>query len=116
MQAEQLPPEYVARFCSPDSVDDHFLRHFALTKDELLDAVKDHPGEADFGKWFLDRPTVNASQIAQWNELAENLGRPGFPMAARFAEVRPTMYRHLDPEQGQRLETIFDLLEADESH
>ena len=63
----------------------------------------------------LTQPTPIAPPVypAQWNELAENLGRLGFPMAQRFAVVRPTMYGHLDAEQGP-LETVFDLLEVDE--
>ena len=112
VQADQLPPEYAARFCAPDSVDDHFLTHFALAKGDALDALRRHPEDADFSAWFLRLPTVNAERIAQWNELAENLGRPGYPMAARFKQVRPTMYAHLDA--SQRLESIFDLLAADE--
>ena len=57
----------------------------------------------------------NPTRIAHWNELAGNLGRLGFLMAERFAAVRPTLYGRLDAEQG-RLETIFDLFEADERH
>ena len=113
LQTGQLSADYAARFCAPDSVDDHFLSHFALTKQAALDAARLHPDEAGFGAWFLTQPTVDATRIAQWNALAENLGRLGFPMAERCAAVRPTMYGHLDAEQG-RLETIFDLLEADE--
>ena len=91
VQAGQLPPDYAARFCAPDSVDDHFLTHFSLTQADALDAVKSHPDDDAFGAWFLAQPGVSAERIARWNEFAENLGRPGYPMAERFAQVRPTM-------------------------
>ncbi len=109
MQAGELPPDYAARFCAPDSVDHYFLAHFALSKDDALDAVRLHPEAADFGAWFQRLPTAKPEHVAQWNALAEQLGRPGFPMAERFNQIRPTLYARLE-----NVETIFDLIEGDE--
>lgn len=107
----ELSAEYAARFCDHDSVDDHFLRFFELPKTELVDAAMRLHVDADLAAWFCARPGIDAARIARWNELAVNLGRPGFPMAARLVEVLPRAYPHLDPAQ---VETIFALLEADE--
>lgn len=107
----ELGSEYTARFCDRDSVDAHFLQFFGLPKDELVEAAIRLRADADFAAWFLASPGIDAGRIAGWNDFAGNLGRPGFPMAARLGAVLPTAYRHLDP---SRVRTIFDLLEADE--
>lgn len=112
LESGELPAEYAARFCDRDSVDAHFLETLGLRREDLLQAVRQHPDEAGMEAWFRAQPGIDAERIARWNTLAENLGRPGFPMAERFADVLPTMYRHLDP---AKVQTIFDLLEADET-
>ncbi len=111
-QTGQLGAEYAARFCDADSVDDYFLRFFTLAKDDLLDAVGRPSDDAALAAWFRALPGVDAARITEWNALAANLGKPGFPMADRLAAVLPTSHRHLDPAQ---IHSIFDLLEADES-
>jgi hypothetical protein len=106
-----LPTEYLARFCDRDSVDDHFLRFFEVTKDDLTAAVNRFESDDAIAHWFRARPDFEEGRVARWNELAENLGRPGFPMAARLLEVLPRMYAHLNP---NGVHSIFELLEADE--
>jgi hypothetical protein len=108
-----LPAEYVARFCDRDSVDEHFLRFFGISKEEMIDAVNRLDSDDGIARWFRARPGMDGARIAQWNEFAEDLGKPGFPMATRFLEVRPTTYAHLDPAS---VHSIFDLLEADEKN
>jgi hypothetical protein len=107
----ELGSEYAARFCDRDSVDEHFLRFFGLPQDEMIAAAVRLRADKAFAAWFRSRPGIDAARIAQWNAAAENLGRPGFPMAERLAAVLPTTYRQLDP---ARVRCIFDLLEADE--
>lgn len=107
----ELGSEYAPRFCDRDSVDEHFLRFFGIPQDELVAAAIRLRADEDLAAWFCARPGIDAGRIARWNDLAVNLGRPGFPMAARLAVVLPTAYRHLDP---SRVRTIFDLLESDE--
>ena len=106
-----LPAEYAARFCDRDSVDEHFLQFFRIDREEMMEAAS-HLGTVDtISQWFFARPGVDEMRVAAWNEFAENLGRPGFPMAARLAEVLPKTYAHLDP---AGVHSIFELLEADE--
>jgi hypothetical protein len=106
-----LPIEYAARFCDRDSVDEHFLRFFELAKDDLIAAVNRFESDDAIARWFRALPDFAEERVARWNEFAENLGRPGFPMAARLLEVLPTMYAHLDPNS---VHSIFELVEADE--
>lgn len=102
-----LPPEYAERFCHPTGVDNQFLTFFSLTKDDILDAAKLSHGEAS--QWFARQ--ASPVKIAEWNRLAENLGRPGFPMAERLPVALSTTYRHLD---ASKITSVFDALEADD--
>ena len=106
-----LPPEYAARFCDHDSVDEHFLEFFNLKKDDFAAAVHRLGSDEAIALWFGACPGVNDVRIAGWNALAENLGRAGFPMEKRLRDVLPAMYAHLDPGSAH---SIFDLLEVDE--
>jgi len=102
-----LPPDYAARFCHPTGVDGHFLSHFGLTREAVLDLAELPDSEA--AACFLSRST--SERIEQWNRIAVNLGRPGFPMADRLPAALATSYQHLDP---RRITTVFEALEADE--
>jgi hypothetical protein len=51
------------------------------------------------------------SRISEWNHVAVNLGRPGFPLADRLPIALATAYKHIDP-IGKT--TVFEVLEADE--
>lgn len=109
----ELPPEYVARFCDRDSVDEHFLSFFGLAKEEMITAVQ-HSRNDDgaVAAWFCARPGIDAARIAAWNEFAEKLGRPGFPMERRYHDILPRAYSFLDP---AKVHCIFDLIESDET-
>jgi len=107
LQAGKLPADYAARFCHPTGVDQQFLAHFGLTREDIL-SLASRP-EAEVAVWFP--ATFPVSRIEGWNHIAVNLGRPGFPLAERFPVARTTTYRHLD---STGLTTIFELLEADE--
>lgn len=102
-----LPPEYESRFCHPTGVDGHFLAHFGLTREEVLGAAAMPDAEA--AAWLAGCTT--AERIREWNHLAVNLGRPGFPMAERFPVAMATVYQHL---AGRGLTSVFEALEADE--
>ncbi len=112
LHAGELPADYVERFCNPVAVDGHFLQSFGLTKEELLAAVARFPSDEEIATWFRSRPGVDAKRIEKWNELAENLGKPGYPMAERFQTTLTTIYSHFDP---QTVRCIFDLIETDEN-
>jgi len=62
-------------------------------------------------QWFESLPSTSAQRIKEWNHTAVNLGRPGFPMAARLPIALSTKYRHL---VNRGIETIFEMLSADE--
>ena len=111
MQINRLPPENAQRFCHPDGVDGHFLRAFDMTKDELMYSVERHRSDIEIAAWFRARPDVDAKRIARWNALAENLGKPGYPMADRFVSALATVFPNIDP---LTVDSIFDLITADE--
>jgi len=102
-----LPPEYEARFCHPTGVDGYFLSHFGLTREDVLGVTAF--SDAEVTSWFLSR--TSPERIAEWNRIALNLGRPGFPMAERLPVALATTYKYLDP---WGITTVFEALEADE--
>ncbi len=104
-----LPPDYAARFCHPTGVDAQFLAFFQLTPEAVQAAAA--CSDADVTAWFAWLPTVNPARIAEWNHIAINLGRPGFPLAERFPIAKTTTYKHID---SAGMETVFELIEADE--
>lgn len=107
--AGDLPEEYAVRFGHPTGVDGQFLSFFDLTRDDILAACAND--DAGVAAWFLSDET-RRSRIADWNHLALNLGRPGFPMADRFPIALQTAYPHL---LDRGLETVFEVLEADDA-
>jgi hypothetical protein len=109
LHAGKLPTAYADRFCHPTGVDGQFIKFFNLTRPDIM-AVANHP-DSFIQAWFLSLDGVDEKRIQQWNELAENLGRPGFPMADRLQLGLATTYSYLQPDQ---VRTIFDLLDLDE--
>jgi hypothetical protein len=107
LQAGSLPPEYAARFCHATGVDGQFLIHFALTREEVLRLAALPESEAV--TVFLSQ--TSPGRIQEWNHIALNLGRPGFPLAERFPVAVATAYKHVATPE---MTTIFELLEADE--
>jgi Domain of unknown function (DUF5069) len=108
-KARVLPADYAERFCHPTGVDHQFLSFFDLSRDSLLDAAK--LDDSAFAKWFLRQPQITESKIADWNHLAVNLGRSGFPMADRLPIALSTTYKHLNPAS---ITSVFDAIELDE--
>jgi predicted FMN-binding regulatory protein PaiB len=96
------------RFCHISGVDGKFTLFFGITKDELL-AICDR-SDAEVAAWFESSPERKA-RVPEWNHIAVNLGRPGFPMAERLPIALATTYKHLS---DQKFETVFQVLEADE--
>jgi Domain of unknown function (DUF5069) len=109
LHAGELPTAYADRFCHPTGVDGQFIKFFNLTKTDII-AVANRP-DSSIQDWFLSLDGIDEKRIEEWNELAENLGRPGFPMADRLQVGLATTYSHLKPDQAR---TIFDLLDLDE--
>jgi hypothetical protein len=109
LRVGQLPPEYAARFGAPSSVDEVFLAHFGITKDQIVAASNRPDGEV--AAWFSSLPRATPQRVLGWNEIAVNLGKPGFPLEARFPIGLATTYAHI---AHLKPESIFDMLEADE--
>jgi hypothetical protein len=99
----------VSRLGHTSGVDGQFLRHFELTKEQVLEVSKG--GDAEVLTWFKALPAATPDSIARWNELALNLGRPGYPMAERLPIALRTTYSHLSDRSFQ---TVFEVLNADE--
>jgi hypothetical protein len=104
-----LSNEYTARFCAPDAVDGLFLAHFLLTKDQILKAAE--LNDSDVAVWFKGLATATDERIGDWNHIASNLGRPGFPMAEQLPAALRGKYKHVADRSPQ---TIFEMLNADE--
>ena len=105
----ELPPAYAERFCHPTGVDSIFLNYFHLTREEITAvALK---SDKDVIAWFHSRPEGSAENVTKWNEIAVNMGRPGYPLAERFPVARETTYKHVD---SRGMTTVFELLEADD--
>jgi hypothetical protein len=109
LQADMLPDDYMLRFCAATGVDGQFLRFFGITREDIL-AIAPHTNTKVLA-WFKGLPAAKPARIKKWNVLAENLGRPGNPMAERLDYVKRHAYDHLDTSE---VETIFDLIELDE--
>jgi uncharacterized protein DUF5069 len=110
LQRGELLSDYASRFCHPTGTDQCFLNHFGLTRDEILAAS--NQTEADFMHWFNSRLPNPEEKVAEWNHIAVNLGRPGFPMAERLPIAKQTSYKHIDTKD---MTTVFEVLEADEA-
>jgi len=109
MARGELPPEYVVRFGHPTGVDGQFLSFFQLTKEQVQQASIGN--DEAVARWFCLLSSAPAERIEEWNRVALNLGRPGFPMAERIGVALATTYKHLS---DRKLETVFEVLEADE--
>jgi len=105
----KLPPEYAARFGAPGSVDEVFLSHFGITKDEII--VASGGTDDEVAAWFSRLLGATPERIHAWNHIAVNLGKPGFPLEARFPIGLATTYAHV---AHLKPESVFAMLEADE--
>ena len=79
-----LAPDFERPFCSPMATDGVFFAHFKLTKDEILAAIEREGSDEAIARWFLQRPDSGEERIRAWNELAPNIGKPGFPAHRTF--------------------------------
>ena len=109
IESGALPAEYAARFCHPTGVDAQFLAFFELEKEDVARASRGT--DEQVASWFAKLTAANPSLIERWNELAQNLGRPGFPMAERLPIALATTYKHLEP---SKFSSVFEVIEADE--
>jgi hypothetical protein len=109
LRAGKLAPEFVARFGVANGVDNVFLTHFELTKEEVIAASAGTDDEV--AAWFLGLPQATPERILEWNHIAVNLGKAGFSLETRLPIGLATTYAHV---AHLKPETIFAMLEADE--
>lgn len=83
-----LPPDYQIAFCSPHGIDGIFLAHFGVTPAELQGAIRAARTDEEVAQWFCTQPGVTPEKIRFWNELAPNIGKPGYPGERGFAWAR----------------------------
>lgn len=76
---QRLPLLYRLAFGSPFGVDGYFLRHFGLSIDQFLAAVRQSADSTALGRWFLALPGASPECIAEWNRRATLLGAKGHP-------------------------------------
>lgn len=107
LKSGELPKDYVGRFCHSGGVDGQFLSYFGLTREDVV-RVAELP-DPEVVTWFQTR--YSRERIEEWNRIAVNLGRPGFPLAQRLPVALATIYKHIDP---KGMSTVFEVLEADE--
>lgn len=107
-----LPGEYRRRLGSARGMDGAFLRHFDLTKEAFLDAVRDSAGsDLAVAKWFYAQPGATDQKVEQWNAIAPELGKPGQP----GYEILQWAMEHIYKGSAYTgSESIFEIIEADE--
>ena len=85
-----------------------FLNHFGLTSHEIVEAVRVSKGEdSRIESWFNHK--IGPASKTDWNELALNLGREGYPMADTLPRAKRV--HHCD---DPGVDTCFKLLDWDE--
>lgn len=77
--AGTLAADYQRAFCSPLGIDGIFFTHFALQKEDVLEAIQREASDEAVAAWFSARPESNPEKVRAWNELAPHIGEPGFP-------------------------------------
>jgi len=113
--AGTLDPDFVRPFCHPLATDGVFLGHFELTKEEILDVIARSNGDdAVVVEWFRQRPHYGAEKVAAWNELAPNIGKPGFPMHRGFTWMLRQLYGGVPPDP--RVNSAFTAIAFDEGY
>jgi hypothetical protein len=107
-----LSKDYAIGFCHPKGIDGIFLDFFGLSKDELIEAVR-VSGEDDskIAVWFSSQEGIVKPKIDEWNQLAFNLGKPGFPAHEVMRWGLKNIYVNCkDP----KIDSVFKLLDWDE--
>lgn len=109
LEAGELPESYEPFFCHPQGVDGQFLRFFSLDRDRIMEMAG--WSDSETASRFLELPHVSPDRIEEWNKIAENLGREGFPMAEALTRGLQGSYQRI---AHWKPATIFEALEADD--
>jgi hypothetical protein len=107
----QLPFIYQLAFGSRYGVDGHFLRHFDLTIDRFLAAVRQSKDNAALARWFLALPGASPAHIAEWNCFATSLGAKGHP---GYLTRHLAKWLFYPKSVSAPVESIFEAIDQDE--
>lgn len=112
--AGNLDEDFQMPFCHPRATDGLFFAHFGLTKEEIIPAVEAAGDDNDkIVAWFLARGADMPEKIDAWNQMAPQLGRPGFLGEGIFTFAKRRVYKGPnDP----RINSIFLVIAADEGY
>jgi hypothetical protein len=107
----QLPFIYQLAFGSRYGVDGYFLRHFDLTIDQFLAAVRQSKDNAALARWFLALPGASPPRIAEWKRFAASLGAKGHPGYLTLQLVKWLFY----PKSVRNpVRSLFEAIDQDE--
>lgn len=112
-QSGKLAEDYARVFCHPLATDGQFLEHFQLKKEEILAVIDGSPtNDEELAEWFINCPQVTSALIEEWNTLAPNLGKKGYPMQRGFQWALKNFYA--DKVTSAGVDSIFTAIEFDE--
>src|SRR5712691_5145313 len=110
--AGNLPEDSQMPLFHERGVDGFFMRHFGLSKEELLQAVTEsNHNDNKVAAWFEARIGNDEQKKKSWNELSVNLGKPGQPMHETL-EWAKKKYNY--PSDDPSLDRVFKAIEWDE--
>ena len=106
-----LPEEFHRYLFHPKGLDGVFLNYFGLTKEDIVEAVQRfQDDDSGIESWFNHRVGSDQRFRTDWNDLALNLGKTGYPMAESFPKAKKDIHNCDDPS----IDTCFKLLDWDE--
>ena len=107
----QLPLTYRLAFGSRWGIDGAFIRHFGLTLDQFLAAVRQSADNEALAQWFLSLPAASPERIAKWNRRAPLLGVKGHPGYRTRHVIKWVLY----PKSVRTpVNSLFEAIEQDE--
>jgi hypothetical protein len=107
----EMPLSYRAAFGSRIDMDGYFFRHFQLSREEIIAAVRAAPSNEQLAKWFLARPAVTLQLIDEWNEFAPRIGARGNPGYVTRILVK---WIFCPKSIARRVRSLFEAIEQDE--
>ena len=88
------------------------MNYFGLAKEELVEVVKvSNHDDAIIAEWFTQKTSLDEGKRNQWNELAVNLGKQGYPMAKTLIWAKENL---LPQCKDPNIDTVFKAIEWDE--
>ena len=108
----ELSEDYRPYLFHPHGVDTRFMNCFGLTKEEMIEAVKASANDdLKMAAWFEQRTGLDEEKRNNWNQVAVNLGKQGYPMVKTLLWAKQNLLPHCtDP----NIDTVFKAIEWDE--